>query len=111
MKDIDANTLLKNYSYLTEEHFKAVLDDVLHQVFDGKGKERHGHDKALEEQPWKHITDNVGIGFVVGQSIKKLMELKTFSGQDKFPAWKREALGAIVYIVMAIMYKEFEYNE
>ena len=96
---------------LSSDHFKTVLNDVLDQVFVGKGNERHGHNKQLEDQPWKHITDNVGTGFVIGQSIKKLMELKSFQKQDQFPSWKREAIGAIIYIVMAIMYKEAEYNK
>lgn len=93
---------------LSREHFELVLQDVIAQVFTGKGEERHGHGKNFEEQPWKHITDNVGIGFVIGQAIKKLMELRTFQTEPSISstAWKREALGAIVYIVMGIMYNE-----
>lgn len=101
---------------LTREHFEEILYCVLDQVFEGKGKERHGFDSALKDQPWKLITDNVGTGFVLGQAMKKLMELKSFtpksnSNEDRqkaLAAWKREALGAIVYTVFAIMYREFE---
>ena len=101
---------------LDEKHFKTVLEEVCDQVFNGKGEERHGHGLPLECQPWKTITDNVGSGFVLGQAMKKLMELKTFTPKDDtkeerdraIRAWKREALGAIVYTVMAIMYKEYE---
>lgn len=99
----------------TKEHFQNILKEVENQVFHGKGDERHGHGSSFENQPWKHITDNVGIGFVVGQALKKLMELRTFEPhhsdlkeerERRYKAWKREALGAVVYIVMAIMYKD-----
>lgn len=102
---------------LDEAHFKLVLDLVSNQVFNGKGIERHGHGLLLKEQPWKIISDNVGPGFVIGQAIKKMMELKTFSDpahlspeerRKSFEAFKREALGAIVYTVMAIMYREYQ---
>lgn len=101
---------------LNEEHFRQILEQVIDQVFKGKGQERHGHGLNLEQQPWKTITDNVGTGFVLGQALKKLMELRTFEPKDNSPeelqkalfAWKREALGAVVYTIFAIMYKEHE---
>jgi len=102
---------------LDEQHFRLILDLVSNQVFNGKGLERHGHGLELKEQPWKIISDNVGPGFVIGQAIKKLMELKTFSDNSLLPieqrtknfeAFKREALGAIVYTVMSIMYREYQ---
>lgn len=101
---------------LNEEHFNKILKDSYDQVFSGKGIERHGHGLPIEQQPWKTITDNVGTGFVLGQAMKKLMELKTFTPKDDtkeakqaaYLAWRREALGAIVYTVMAIMYKDHD---
>lgn len=100
---------------LDESHFSQVLQRAYDQVFNGKGQERHGHGLSIEQQPWKTITDNVGTGFVLGQAMKKLMELKTFTPKDDtieeankaHYAWVREALGAIVYTAMAIMYKEY----
>jgi hypothetical protein len=99
---------------LDKKHFEKILEEACGQVFKGKGEERHGHGKNLEDQPWKLITDNVGTGFVIGQAMKKLMELKTFSSsaideildEKDYLAWRREALGAIVYTVMAIMYRD-----
>ena len=98
---------------LDKEHFEKILKDAAAQVFQDKGEERHGHGQKLEHQPWKLITDNVGTGFVVGQAMKKLLELKTFSSSIDGPlsnkdylAWRREALGVIVYTVMAIMYRD-----
>lgn len=104
---------------LDNDHFNSILTQAYDQVFSGKGRERHGHGLVFEQQPWKTITDNVGTGFVLGQAMKKLMELKTFTPKDSskeeidraFNAWKREALGALVYTIMAIMYKEHEYHE
>jgi hypothetical protein len=101
---------------LDESHFNNILTEAFNQVFAGKGQERHGHGLKLECQPWKTITDNVGTGFVLGQAMKKLMELKTFIPKNEtkedvakaYAAWKREALGAIVYTVMAIMYRDNE---
>lgn len=93
---------------MNKEAFLKVLEEAANQVFSGKGEERHGHGTKFEEQPWKHITDNVGTGFVLGQALKKLMELRTFTAEEKLASWRREALGAIVYIVMAILYKDNE---
>lgn len=101
---------------INEKNFRLILEQACDQVFSGKGQERHGHGLDLVNQPWKVITDNVGTGFVLGQALKKLMELRTFSPkentaaakQQAFFSWKREALGAIVYITMAILYKENE---
>lgn len=101
---------------LNEEHLLNVLKQVADQVANGKGQERHGHGLNLEQQPWKTITDNVGEGFLVGQALKKLMELRTFTPkndtseecQKAYRAWEREALGAIAYTAMAIMYRQCE---
>lgn len=103
---------------LDKEHFEKVLKDAFDQVFSGKGEERHGHGNALEAQPWRVITDNVGTGFVIGQAMKKLLELKTFSSSSvdeklsakNYLAWRREAIGVIVYTVMAIMYRDMINN-
>lgn len=100
-----AEELYEKTTPLSIEHFKQILGEVIGQVSRGKGEVRHGHGRTLQEQPWKAITDNVGTGFVLGQAMKKLMELRSFKDID---AWKREALGAIVYIVFAIMFVEKE---
>lgn len=96
-----------SYTLLSEEHFRAVLADVLYQVFEGKGKERHGNGIDFSAQPWRYISDNVGNGFCIGQAMKKLMEVKNLTN---IAAYKRELLGAIVYIVMAIMHREYTDN-
>lgn len=93
-----------SYKLLSKEHFESILQEALYQVFEGKGRERHGNGIDFSLQPWKSITDNVGTGFVIGQALKKLMEVKNLTTTSSY---KRELLGAIVYIVMAIMYREY----
>lgn len=103
---------------INEEFFDQVLQEVKDQVFGktGKGYIRHGQGASLDRQSWMFISENVGDGFCLGQSLKKLMELKVmdpkgFSGEEKekrFLAWKKELLGAIVYAVFAMMYKTQE---
>lgn len=104
---------------LTLDHFREVMLACVEQITNGKGNQRHGSDVPFEDQPWRLISDNVGEGFVIGQAIKKLMELKahnqamiTNEGSpgkyfESYGKWKADALGAIVYTVMAIMYKEY----
>ena len=101
---------------LDESHFRLIMELACDQVFNGKGIQRHGGGLPLEQQPWKVISDNVGTGFVLGQAMKKLMELKIYPDDTSltkeqltknFESFKREALGAIVYTIMAIMYKEY----
>lgn len=100
-------------NYLDRNHFTQVLNDAINQVFEGKGLERHGRDIDFKDQPWRIISDNVGSGFSLGQAMKKLMELKVFDTDTNYRAWRREALGAIVYTAMAIMYmdKETSFNQ
>lgn len=90
---------------LNEQHFDSILTQVKNQVFNGKGAERHGVNTPFEKQPWATITDNVGTGFVLGQAMKKLMELRVMKLHE---SWKREALGAIAYIIMAVMWEELK---
>lgn len=108
--------------FLSLSNFESILNQAYFQVTNGKGKSRHGQDSSFEEQPWKLISDNVGDGFCLGQAIKKLMELKFHSNaiessqtEDEkdlaFKRWKTDALGAIVYTVMAIMYNEYTYSK
>lgn len=98
---------------LSQQHFEAVLEKVRNQVFSGKGEQRHGHGTLLEDQPWVKITEHVGRGFLLGQALKKVYELRSFETNDpkftdeqRHEAWVREAIGAIVYLTFAIMNKE-----
>jgi hypothetical protein len=102
---------------LSLEHFKKVLDEAYNQVAKGKGKERHGLFKEFDGQPWKVIAEHVGKEFLIGQAVKKLMELRvhqhTMNSLGDTPEsivtkykWRADALGAIVYTAMTIMYED-----
>lgn len=104
---------------LTLDNFRQILEKAYDQVAKGKGKARHGIDKEFYEQPWRVIAEHVGTEFLIGQAIKKLMELKTHkiaqSSSDSVKQleehkkrWHTDALGAIVYIVMTVMYEEYK---
>ena len=77
-----------------------VFDQAILQATKGKG-ERHGGDTTpFLEQPWTHYAKMHGRGFLTGQAAKKLEEAaSTREGE----AFVQEALGAIVYIAMAIL--------
>lgn len=90
---------------LTKEHFLDILEKVERQVLHGKGKERHGGDETpLEEQTWVTISHHLGNdSFLLGQALKKVIEMSKFDDYDRF---EREALGAIAYLVFSVMYRE-----
>ena len=48
-----------------------VLQKALYQAQDGKGAERHGNGLSFTEQPALTITRAVGLGFPLGQAMKK----------------------------------------
>jgi hypothetical protein len=69
------NNNISSFEYLSEAHFKFILEKVLEQVFGEKGKGyiRHGgKDTPLSAQTWKYISDQIGSpDFCIGQAIKK----------------------------------------
>lgn len=81
----------------------AELRQILDQAFDfaakGKGAERHGNGQPWKNQPHFHINKQVGIGFAIGQAIKKLRE---GNDMDETHRTRKEWLGAISYIASAI---------
>jgi len=106
---------------LNTNKFKEILDQVYAEVAlpEGKGYQRHGQGTPLENQPWVKITENVGDGFLLGQALKKIFELKTKDPEtlvlnpdmpslrkETLKAWRKEILGAISYLVFALMWKE-----
>jgi len=84
-----------------QEVFNLCLD----QLTKGKGNDRHGKGKEFMDQPWKHLADAHGVGFLTGQSAKKLEEAQGFEECDR---WEREMIGVIVYAAMAILYRKME---
>ena len=77
-----------------------VFDMAILQATKGKG-ERHGGDTTpFLEQPWTHYAKMHGRGFLTGQAAKKLEEAASKRSGEAFV---QEALGAIVYIAMAVL--------
>ena len=88
-----------------------MLGDVLSRAFDqaasGKGAERHAQGELFENQPMQVIADMVGIGFPLGQAIKKIQE----SQRLPLDGAVRELLGAINYLAGAIIKLERDHAE
>lgn len=76
-----------------------VLADALDQAQLGKGAERHGQDKAFEEQPMQKLIELHGRGFAYGQAGKKAQESERLA----YEAARRELLGAIIYLAGAVI--------
>lgn len=83
---------------------REILDEAYAQAADGKGKERHANDKPFLEQPLFKITDSVGIGFPMGQAMKKIEEAKGMVDRGQPVAAINEMLGAIVYLCATILH-------
>ena len=86
-----------------------VFNDVLAQVTQGKGRERHGADaKGKElpftEQPLMVLTRMVGEGYPLGQAMKKLSETQRLWELRGKEAAYSELLGAIAYAASAALY-------
>jgi hypothetical protein len=77
-----------------------IFNDALAQAASGKGKERHAVEgEAFENQPILEITRRIGLGYPLGQAIKKIYESERL---EKDAAIK-ELLGAINYIAAAVI--------
>jgi hypothetical protein len=76
-----------------------VLRDALEEAQEGKGAVRHGNGLSFTEQPALTITRAVGLGFPLGQAMKKIQECQRMEPD----AAKRELLGAINYLAAAIL--------
>lgn len=83
-----------------------VFEEALDQVNQGKGNERHGNGQDFMQQPWVGITKTHGVGFLTGQAQKKIMEAVANKEDTNYLWYKREILGAINYLAMALLYEE-----
>ena len=82
------------------EKLNNVLGDAFNQASSGKGKERHAQDLPFDQQPMRKIVDLVGVGFALGQAIKKAQESLRMEPDAAY----RELLGAINYLAGAALY-------
>lgn len=82
---------------------KDILDEALDQASRGKGKARHAEGvEAFEDQQICEIPRRVGVGFNLGQAVKKCYESKRLAEKD-VERGVAELLGAINYIAGAII--------
>jgi hypothetical protein len=77
-----------------------VLRDALEEAQEGKGAVRHGNGLSFTDQPALTITRAVGMGFPLGQAMKKIQESQRMDPD----AAKRELLGAINYLAAAVLF-------
>lgn len=80
---------------------RSVLDSAYTQAAYGKGAVRHSDGATqFEDQPICTITRQVGLGFPLGQAVKKIYEIQNIQDPD---ARTKELYGAINYIAAAII--------
>ena len=93
VEDMKANKLLGEYFSLRQ-----VLKQALDQAEKGKGKERHAEaGEPFERQIICEVARRVGLGYPLGQAVKKIYESQRLGGVRGMD----ELLGAINYIAAA----------
>lgn len=88
---------------MSYEALRDVLDSALRQASEGKGRERHANDKPFVRQPMLEISRMIGVGFPLGQAMKKAQEAAGMTGRGELDAAERELLGAINYLAGAVI--------
>lgn len=79
----------------------SIFMAAIEQLMYGKGERHGGVSVPFLDQPWKSLADQHGIGFLSGQSAKKIGEaIATKTGDDRY----REVLGAVNYAGMTALY-------
>lgn len=86
------------------QNLRAVLNAALEQAAIGKGAARHADGKPWKKQPIFSITARVGVGFPMGQAIKKVEEASGMLNRREIHAAQTEILGAIIYLAAAYDY-------
>ena len=77
-----------------------VLQSALEQASKGKGRERHASEgEAYEDQIICEVARRVGLGYPLGQAVKKIYESQRIGGEKG----RAELLGAINYIAAAVI--------
>jgi hypothetical protein len=82
-----------------KDPLRFVLNAAYQQAMRGKGAERHADERPFQDQVWRKITDAVGVGFPLGQALKKCDESKRLQREAAI----RDLLGAINYTAMAVI--------
>lgn len=85
------------------EDLAGVLQAALMQAATGKGVERHAQGQPFSDQPMAKITAMVGLGFPLGQCMKKCQEAAGMVARGQMDAARRELLGVINYAAGAVL--------
>ena len=80
-----------------------ILDEAVEQAAAGKGAERHANGRPFQQQPICATTRAVGIGFPLGQAMKKAEEAAGMLQREENSKAVHELLGAINYLAAAII--------
>lgn len=88
------------------ESLAAVLTAALDHAAVGKGHDRHANGRPFAEQPMQKITRMVGLGFPLGQAMKKAQEAGGMADRGEHDAARSELLGAVNYLAGAVMWLE-----
>lgn len=84
------------------ETLAAVLRLAYEQSAKGKGRERHNKNSLpFNQQPILALARMVGLGYPVGQAMKKSQEAVTMAERGNAAGASAEFLGAIVYLAAA----------
>lgn len=81
------------------EPLASVLQEAMNQAQHGKGIERHANGEPFDRQKICEITRRVGLGYPLGQAIKKAEESVVLGGDRG----RAELLGAINYLAAAVI--------
>lgn len=81
------------------DNLRRVLSLAVDQAATGKGKERHANGKPFDRQPLLEIGRMVGLGYPLGQAMKKSQEAMRLPPDRA----KAELLGAINYLAAAYL--------
>ena len=85
---------------------REVLTMAYNQSAFGKGRDRHSNGQPFMQQPIMEIGRMVGIGYQIGQAMKKSQEATGMIDRGQFDAAKAEFLGAINYLAAAYLLTE-----
>jgi len=86
---------MKGYESLVQ-----VYQDAVIQASKGKGRERHASEgEAYEDQIICEVARRVGLGYPLGQAVKKVYESQRLGGERGVA----ELLGALNYVAAAVI--------
>lgn len=83
-----------------------ILTRAYNQAATGKGADRHANELPFDKQPMQTIAAKHGVGFLLGQADKKMIEAHGMLRRDEQDKAVHELLGAINYVAGAILFTE-----